>query len=104
TLLKRWSTRHVPVIVPTPQYLEVVSEIEQALTRGGFEVHRRPASVLLRLPTKVLTTLAGGAVDKLVADQLTELAADSLEVLLHPSDLVVNGREKDTARAHAIIA
>jgi hypothetical protein len=104
TLVKRWSTRHVPVIVPATQYLDVVSEIEKALTRGGFDVQRRPASVMLRLPTQVLTTLAGGAVDRLVADQLTELAADRLEVLLHPSDMVINGREKDAARAHAIIA
>ena len=50
----------------------------------------------MRQPTKVLTTLAGGAVDDLVADRLTELRSDRLEVLLHPSDLVVNGGEETT--------
>jgi hypothetical protein len=104
TMLKRWSTRHIPVIVESAQYLEVVSDVEKALTRGGFEVERRQASWTLRLPTKILTTLAGGAVDDLVADQLTELRSDRLEVLLHPSDLVVNGGEQDAARANAIIA
>jgi hypothetical protein len=104
TMLKRWSTRHIPVIVESPQYLEVVSQIERALDRGGFEVERRPASWMMRLPTRVLTALAGGAVDDLVADQLTELHSDRIEVLLHPSDLVVNGSEKHAARAHAIIA
>lgn len=104
TMLKRWSTRHVPVIVESARYLEVVADVEQALDKGGFEVERRPASWLLRLPTKVLTTLAGGAVDDLVADQLTELHSDRLEVLLHPSDLVINGKEQDAARANAIIA
>jgi len=104
TMLKRWSTRHIPVIVQSAQYLEVVSEIEKALDKGGFEVDRHQASWLLRLPTKILTTLAGGAVDDLVADQLTELRSDRLEVLLHPSDLVINGSEQDAARANAIIA
>lgn len=103
-MLKRWSTRHVPVIVQSAQYLEVVSQIEKALDTGGFEVERRQASWLLRLPTKILTTLAGGAVDDLVADQLTELRSDRLEVLLHPSDLVINASERDAARANAIIA
>jgi hypothetical protein len=104
TMLKRWSTRHVPVIVESAQYLEVVGDVEKALDKGGFEVERRPASWLLRLPTRILTTLAGGAVDDLVADQLTALHSDRLEVLLHPSDLVINGSEKDAARANAIIA
>ena len=48
---------------------------------------------MLRLPTKVLTTLAGGAIDDLVADQLTELRSKRLEVLLHPSDMVISGGE-----------
>jgi len=104
TFVKRWSTRHVPVIVESAQYLKVVSDIEKALDTGGFEVERRPASWMMRLPTKILTTLAGGAVDDLVADQLTELHSGRLEVLLHPSDLVINGNEQDAARANAIIA
>jgi hypothetical protein len=104
TMIRRWSTRHVPVIVEAEHYLEVVADVEQALDRGGFEVERQQASWMLRLPTKVLTTLAGGAIDDLVADQLTTLRSDRLEVLLHPSDLVINGAERDAARANAIIA
>jgi hypothetical protein len=104
TMIKRWTSRHIPVIVQSEQYLEVVSQIEKALDMGGFEVERQQASWMMRLPTKVLTTLAGGAVDDLVADHLTELRSDRLEVLLHPSDLVISGREKDTARATAIIS
>jgi hypothetical protein len=104
TLVKRWSSRHIPAIIESRHYLEVVGQIEQALDRGGFEVERRPASWMVRLPTKVLTTLAGGAVDDLVADELTELRSRRIEVLLHPSDLVISGNEKDTARANAIVA
>ena len=104
TAFKRWVTRHVPVIVEPEAYLEVVADIERALEAGGFAVQRRQASWMLRYPTKVLTTLAGGAVDDLVADRLTSLESDKLEVLLHPSDLVINGGEKEASRANAIIA
>lgn len=104
TIVKRWSTRHVPIIVESEDYLSVVADVEKALESGGFPVQRRQASWMLRYPTKVLTTLAGGAVDDLVADQLTSLESDRLEVLLHPSDLVISGNEKDAARANAILA
>lgn len=101
-----WATTMLFGKVPQDRqiYLSVVADVEQALDRGGFEVERQQASWMLRLPTKVLTTLAGGAIDDLVADQLTVLRSDRLEVLLHPSDLVVNGAERDAARANAIIA
>jgi hypothetical protein len=103
TLMKRWSTRHIPVIVESEDYLDVVAEVEKALDTGGFPVERRQASWMLRYPTRVLTTLAGGAVDDLVADRLTSLESDRIEVLLHPSDLVINGSERDAARANAIL-
>jgi len=104
TLVKRWSTRHVPMIVESDAYLEVVKDVERALEQGGFPVERRPAGWMLRLPTRILTTLAGGAVDDLVADQMTSLESDRLQVLLHPSDLVISGSEKDAARANTILA
>src|SRR4051794_39488899 len=36
TIVKRWSTRHVPVVIKSEQYLEVVSNVERALDQGGF--------------------------------------------------------------------
>jgi hypothetical protein len=102
-MLKRWTTRHVPVVVEANDYHEVVGEVEKALATGGITTRREQASWMLRLPTKVLTLLAGGAIENLVADELTSLKSDRAEVLLHPSDLVISGRELDAARANAII-
>jgi hypothetical protein len=102
-MLKRWTTRHVPVVVEANDYHEVVGAVERALATGGLKTRREPASWMLRLPTKVLTLLAGGAIENLVADELTTLKSDRAEVLLHPSDLVISGRELDAARANAII-
>ena len=59
---------------------------------------------MLRAPTKVLTVLAGGHVDNLVAEQLTTLRATNLEAMLHPADLVLQGQEGDVVRARALLA
>jgi hypothetical protein len=102
-LAKRWTTQHVPMVVEPADYLPVVGEIERALETAGYSTSRRPASWMMRLPTRILTTVAGGTIQNLVADRLTTLRAHDLEVMLHPSDLIVNGKEPDVVHARAII-
>src|SRR5205823_4473476 len=80
-----------------------VDDLQRVLARGGLETTRTRASWMLRAPTRLLTLFAGGAIKNLVADQMTVLARPDLEVLLHPSDLVVRGPERDVTRAHAIL-
>jgi hypothetical protein len=104
TLAKRWTTEHVPVIVEPRDYEAVVESVRAALVEGGFATTRGRASWLLRAPTKVLTLFARGTVAGLVADRMTALRSKDLEVVLHPSDLVISGREATAARARAIIA
>jgi len=103
-LAKRWTSQHVPVIIESRDYPEVVEATQRALAEGGIETDRVRAGFMLRAPTKVLTFFAGGAVNDLVADELTRLVSADLEVVLHPSDLVINGREVTAAHARAIIA
>jgi hypothetical protein len=103
-LIRRWTGQHVPMIVEEQDYLEVVGEIQQALKVGGWEAERRPATWMLRLPTKVFTLLAGGDESNLVADNLTTLKAPALEVMLHPSDLVITGPKFEVAHARATIS
>jgi hypothetical protein len=102
-LLRRWDSTHVPIIVEAPDYLDVVGDVQRVLRAGGFETRRERAPWMLRAPTKVFTTFAGGAVENLVADQLTVLTSPKIEVLLHPSDLVIRGREHEVARARALL-
>src|SRR5438445_77870 len=71
---------------------------------GGLETEPRPASWMLRMPTKFLALFARSAVAPLVADFLTTLVAPSIEVLVHPSDIVIMGRDFDAVRARAILA
>jgi hypothetical protein len=101
--VRRWTSTHIPVIVKSKDYLDVVGDVERILKDAQLNPQRTPAGWMLRLPTKILTFFAGGAIDDLVAEQLTVLRAEDCEVLLHPSDLVIRGRERQVARVHALV-
>jgi len=103
-LARRWTIQHVPIIVKPEDYPDVVSDVQRALRAGGLETEPRPASWMLRMPTKFLALFARSAVAPLMADFLTTLVAPSIEVLVHPSDIVIMGRDFDAARARAILA
>ncbi len=102
-LARRWTEHHVPVIVKADDYLTVVDDIQRALTAGGFPTERKRASWMLRMPTRFLGLFARTSIATLVADQLTRLTSDRAEVLVHPSDLVISGRDLDASHARAIL-
>lgn len=103
-LFRRWTTQHVPVIVEPEDYPAVVDDLQGALRTGGIETARGRPSWMLRAPTRLLGYFAGSAVGDLVAESLTRLHAPTVEILLHPSDMVISGTTKDASRARAIIA
>jgi hypothetical protein len=103
-MIRRWTAVHIPMIVESHNYLAVVDSIQKTLDRNGVKTRRTPSSPMLRLPTKLLTLMAGGVVHGLIADNLTTLVSPELEIMLHPSDLVVRGKEANVAHAHSIIA
>jgi hypothetical protein len=104
TLLRRWTSQHVPMLVEADDYEAVVTRVQEALARAGWKTERQPASWMLRAPTRILTTLAGGSIENLVAERLTTLRAPTLEVILHPADLVVSGKDADVTHARATLA
>lgn len=99
---KRWRTEHLPIMVEEQRYMEIVGDIERALDNAGIPVERQQAPWMLRLPLKVLTALAGKGSGNLVADNLTMLRSDQLEIVLHPSDLALTGDKHIVARAQAV--
>jgi hypothetical protein len=103
-LARRWTTQHVPVMVEPENYPPVVDAVQAALARGGLPTARGRPSWMLRAPTRLLAWFAGSAVGDLVAQSLTRLYATNVEVLLHPSDMVISGRAPAASRARAIIA
>jgi YtxH-like protein len=102
-IMKRWSSQHMPVLVEADDYLKVVDLIERTLDERAWSTQRQQASWMLRLPTRLLTFFASGAIDDLVAENLTVLRAPSLEVVFHPADLVINGKKEDVVHARAAI-
>src|SRR5207248_2963001 len=100
-LARRWETQHVPIMVEPADYRSVVDDIQNALKAGGVPTERRRASWMLRFPTKILMLFARSAVGRMAADEMTTLAGEGVEVLLHPSDLVISGRAMQAAHVRA---
>jgi hypothetical protein len=92
------------MLVKPDDYLTVVEEVQAALRTGGIPTTRATATWMLRLPTKFLSLFARYAMATAAADRLTRLVAPEVEILLHPSDLVISGRERAATRARAILA
>lgn len=103
-IVRRWTDRHIPVIVESKNYEHVVASVQAALQAGGVATERRPVSWMLRAPTAVLTSFAKDQTHVLEPHRLVNLVSPDLEVILHPSDLVISGRDGDVAHAQAVIA
>lgn len=103
-LLRRWTSAHIPVVVESKDYLDVVGSIEDVLGKRGLPVNAGRASLLLRAPTKVFMLFAGGPLEDLVGDELTALRGHDFEVMLHPSDLIVRGRQARVTRIRMLLA
>ncbi len=100
---RRWIVQHMPIIVEPEDYGTVIEDIQRVLKEAGWDTQRGPASWMIRFPTKVVTLLAGGGMKNLVAEQLTTLRSKTLEVALHPADLVIQGQKDDVAHAREAI-
>jgi hypothetical protein len=102
-VLRRWTTTHIPIVVEPKDYDDTVVKLRQVLCEHGLETVRRPATWLLRGPTKLLTLFAGARVERMIANRLAVLRGADVELMLHPADLVLSGRERTVTRAHALI-
>lgn len=103
-ILKRWEDEHMPVVIQPGGYDEVATDLEHALDGAGLDINRGRAPWILELPSRLLAAVGGGSVRRLVPDRLFVLQNRSLEVTLHPADVVMSGRREYVARARAAIA
>lgn len=106
-IVRRWQDQHLPVIVKTDVYDKVVGGIQEALAAAGIETERVQAPLLMRVPPKILASLAGGGIERMVAENLAMLKSKDeskpLEVVLYPSDLMVRGEPRRAANAQAVV-
>lgn len=103
-LINYWSVRHIPIVVDAKDYFTVLETMQKSLELRGFPTKRHRASPLLRWPTRVFTFLAGSAADGVVARELAVLRGKDLEILLHPSDLIIRGRSRTVARVFGVLS
>jgi len=101
---RRWTERHVPVIIQPDDYAAVLDDIRKVLAQGDMEVQLSEAGWPLSVPTRILTVAGAFAVRGLLTKRPMALTSDKLEAVLHLSDLVLWGRERDVNRARALLA
>src|SRR5688572_15904909 len=104
TIVKRWEDAHIPIVVKPGGYEQVAAELEAAVDSAGLNLQRARAPRVLEVPSRLLATVGGESVRRLVPDRLVMLKAPSLEVTIHPSDVAVAGAKEAVARARAAVA
>ena len=103
TLLHRWTTRHLPVVIHAARYEAVVRDVERMLADAGVGTRRVPTSPLISGPTRMLVRLIGGTVAGMVTHQLATLAGHDLEVTIYPFDIVITGHRRRVAAVQAVL-
>jgi len=103
TLLRRWTTRHLPAVIHAAHYEAVAGEIGRVLRDGGIGARRVPASPLIAVPTRLLLALMGGTVAGMATQDLATFAGPHAEVTVHPFDIVIAGERGCVTAVQALL-
>ena len=104
SIIKGWEDAHIPIVVKPNGYDRVVTDLEAAVDAAGLDLTRARAPQVLEVPSRLLASVGGATVRRLVPDQIVMLKAKALEVTIHPSDVAMVGSREAVARARAAIA
>lgn len=104
TIVKRWEDAHIPIVVKPGGYEQMAGKLETAVDAAGLDLERARAPRVLELPSRLLATVGGESVRRLVPEKMVMLKAKALEVTIHPSDVAVVGSKEAVARARAAVA
>jgi len=99
----RRESAHVAMIVRPGRYEALVAATRASLQAEQLVTRRRPGSRLLTVPAQLLARIAGGGMERLVPDELAELAGPSLVAAVYPSDLALTGSKASVAEARALV-
>ncbi|HEY2915838.1 MAG TPA: hypothetical protein VGI98_01355 [Candidatus Limnocylindrales bacterium] len=99
----RRQAAHLALIVRPGRYDALVGAVRQSLEAEGLVTRRRPGSRLLTLPAQLLARIAGGGMERLVPDELSELVGPALVAAVYPSDLALTGSKAAVAEARALV-
>lgn len=98
-----WSDQHVYVQPRPDRYAKVLHELAEACALAGITPSVEKVPVSMALSTKVLTALARGAIDPIVADEPKLLRGEGIEIYLYPADLLLRGSPEKVAHVRAMM-
>jgi hypothetical protein len=104
SLAHRREDAHVAIVVRPGRYDALVDTLEATLRDGGLVDDRQPGPSVLTTPAKILASVAGQGIGRLVPDRLIELRGPAVKLAVYPSDLALTGEKDDVARARALVA
>lgn len=103
-LVQRRQEAHVALVVRPGRYDALVDTLEATLQRGGMVTGRGEGPGVLTVPAKVLASVGGGGIGRLVPDRLVELRGPEVTVSVYPADLAISGSSDAVPKARALVA
>jgi hypothetical protein len=94
---------HVPCITKGEGYEHVVRRIDEILELNAVEARRAEPSWWLAGPANVLRRLGGKALRGFMPDNLAYWKGPELELAFYPSDILVRGKQHQTAWMHGLL-
>jgi hypothetical protein len=102
-LVHRRQDAHVPIVVRPGRYDALVDTLEETLREGELVTGRRAGPSVLTTSAKLLASIAGRGIGRLVPNRLVELYGPSVALSVYPSDLAMTGSADAVARARALV-
>lgn len=103
-LIKKEKATHTPVMIQKGRYFEVLKMIQGELGGAGIEVEIKNMGVLYGVPMRIMNTIADAFLDAFVSDGHKMLKGKGIQVYIHPSDIMIIGKEEIMQKARTIIA
>jgi hypothetical protein len=103
SLVHRRQDAHVPIVVRPGRYDALVDTLEETLREGELVTGRRAGPSVLTTSAKLLASIAGRGIARLVPDRLVELYGPSVALSVYPSDLAMTGAADAVAKARALV-
>jgi hypothetical protein len=102
-LARKDKDEHVPLITSADAYEDVARRMDDVFRKHAIDVDRREPPWWLDAPTDLLRKMGGKALRGFVPPHLAYWRGPRLEVALHPSDLLLRGKQGITAWAHGLV-
>lgn len=102
-IARRRESAHVAIAVKPGKYEVVVRDLREALERAGIRAAERRAHWAFEVPGRVLAVFGGERVRRFVPARLAVLSSPEVQVVVHPMDLSLQGRQEPLSRAQAAL-